>query len=69
MTEFLSQDEIDALLHGSDDVEPEKPQDEGGIKSFDFGSQERIVRGRMPTLELVDERFARHMRISLFNMM
>ena len=69
MTEFLTQDEIDALLHGADDVEPEEPQDVSGIKTFDFGSQERIVRGRMPTLELVDERFARHMRISLFNMM
>ena len=69
MTEFLSQEEIDALLHGADDVEPELPEDTTGIKSFDFGSQERIVRGRMPTLELVDERFARHMRISLFNMM
>ncbi len=69
MTEFLTQDEIDALLHGADDVEPEEPVDDGGIKLFDFGSQERIVRGRMPTLELADERFARHMRISLFNMM
>lgn len=69
MTEFLTQDEIDALLHGADDIEPEKVEDDGGIKVFDFGSQERIVRGRMPTLELVDERFARHMRISLFNMM
>ena len=64
MTEFLTQDEIDALLHGADDVEPEEPQDVSGIKTFDFGSQERIVRGRMPTLEWVDERFARHMRIS-----
>ena len=69
MTEFLTQDEIDALLHGADDVEPEKPKDDSGVKTYDFGSQERIVRGRMPTLELVDERFARHMRISLFNML
>ena len=69
MTDFLTQDEIDALLHGADDVEPEKVEEEAGVKAFDFGSQERIVRGRMPTLELVDERFARHMRISLFNMM
>ena len=70
MTEFLTQDEIDALLHGADDVEPDQFDDGGqGVKPFDFGSQERIVRGRMPTLELVDERFARHMRISLFNMM
>lgn len=69
MTDFLTQDEIDALLHGADDVEPEKVEEDEGIKAFDFGSQERIVRGRMPTLELVDERFARHMRISLLNMM
>ena len=70
MSEFLTQDEIDALLHGADEVEPDQPNvDANGVKVFDFGSQERIVRGRMPTLELVDERFARHMRISLFNMM
>lgn len=69
MTEFLTQEEIDALLHGTDDVKPETPVDDDGVKPFDFGSQERIVRGRMPTLELVDERFARHMRISLFNML
>ena len=69
MTEFLTQDEIDALLHGADEVEPENPVDDSGIKVYDFGSQERIVRGRMPTLYLVDESFARHMRISLFNMM
>lgn len=69
MTEFLTQEEIDALLHGAEDVAPENPVDDGGVKTFDFASQERIVRGRMPTLELVDERFARHMRISLFNML
>ncbi|MFH7586161.1 flagellar motor switch protein FliM [Oceanimonas smirnovii] len=68
MSDLLSQDEIDALLHGADDVEEEELQ-EGDISSFDFSSQDRIVRGRMPTLEMVNERFARHMRISLFNMM
>ena len=36
---------------------------------FNFAMQDRIVRGRMPTLEMVNERFARHMRISIFNMM
>lgn len=70
MPEFLTQDEIDALLHEADDIKPESPDDDGsGVKPFDFGSQDRIVRGRMPTLELVDERFARHMRVSLFNML
>lgn len=71
MTDLLSQDEIDALLHGVDDVEEEEaaPAEAGQVAEFDFSSQDRIVRGRMPTLELVNERFARHMRISLFNMM
>ena len=68
MSDLLSQDEIDALLHGVDDVE-EDSGSAGGVSQFDFSSQDRIVRGRMPTLEMVNERFARHMRISLFNMM
>lgn len=72
MTDLLSQDEIDALLHGVDDVddvdEPIENDNEGAV-NFDFSSQDRIVRGRMPTLELINERFARHMRISLFNML
>lgn len=74
MTDLLSQDEIDALLHGVDDVEDEvevvgSDENVGSMKNFDFSSQDRIVRGRMPTLELINERFARHMRISLFNML
>ncbi len=74
MSDLLSQDEIDALLHGVDDVEEEDivedvVQSRDGTSDYDFSSQDRIVRGRMPTLEMVNERFARHMRISLFNMM
>lgn len=74
MTDLLSQDEIDALLHGVDEVEEEEVShaagdDDASTLDYDFSSQDRIVRGRMPTLELVNERFARHMRISLFNMM
>ncbi len=69
--DLLSQDEIDALLHGVDDgdVETEKDESEfsGEIRSYDFNSQEKIVRGRMPTLEMVNERLARYFRISLFN--
>jgi flagellar motor switch protein FliM len=73
VSDLLSQDEIDALLHGVDDVEEEEITEEfvetEGTTDYDFSSQDRIVRGRMPTLEMVNERFARHMRISLFNMM
>ncbi len=69
-TDILSQDEIDALLTGVDsgDVETDaEEEDNGELKNYDFTSQDRIVRGRMPTLEMVNERFARNFRISLFN--
>ena len=68
--DLLSQDEIDALLHGADE-KPEEDDDvgEGGVSSYDITSQERIVRGRMPTLEMINERFARYTRISLFNLL
>jgi flagellar motor switch protein FliM len=72
VSDLLSQDEIDALLHGVDDVEEEEVDSSERSSSaleYDFSSQDRIVRGRMPTLEIVNERFARHMRVSLFNMM
>ena len=70
MSDLLSQDEIDALLHGVGDVDIEEDSlDPGEARSYDFSSQDRIVRGRMPSLEMVNERFARHMRISLFNML
>ncbi len=72
-TDLLSQEEIDALLHGMDsgdvDTEPDVLARDGVARSFDFTNQERIVRGRMPTLEMVNERFARLMRISLFNLL
>lgn len=73
MSDLLSQAEIDALLSGvSDDtieteVTIEEIYNRGGVREYDFASQERIVRGRMPTLEMVNERFARFIRTSLFN--
>ncbi len=73
MNDLLSQDEIDALLHGvtGGDIETEPDEDlpEGHVSSYDFTSQDRIVRGRMPTLEMINERFARYFRISIFNML
>lgn len=71
-TDFLSQDEVDALLKGvtgeTDQAETSE-DDEAGARSYNLGTQERIVRGRMPTLELINERFARYLRIGLFNFM
>jgi flagellar motor switch protein FliM len=67
--DILSQDEVDALLRGvsGDTEEPSAEEDApGGVRAYDIGRQERIVRGRMPTLELINERFARLLRISLY---
>ncbi len=67
---FLSQDEIDALLEGVTGESQKLAKDEapqGAIRSYDLSSQERIVRGRMPTMEVINERFARNLRVGLFN--
>lgn len=71
MQDLLSQEEIDALLHGVDDgdVDVDDEADAELAKSYDLTSQDRIVRGRMPTLEMINERFARYTRISLFNLL
>ena len=72
-TDILSQDEVDALLHGVDDgaVDTDAADDlfEGEPRPFDFNNQERIIRGRLPTLEMINERFARYFRVSFFNML
>ena len=71
-TDILSQDEVDALLGGVDDGAIDTSSDEefdGEAKAFDFNNQERIIRGRLPTLEMINERFARYFRVSFFNML
>ncbi len=68
--QILSQDEVDALLQGITGESQKLEQEElpeGGIRVYDIASQERIVRGRMPTMEIIGERFARNIRIGLFN--
>lgn len=72
VNDLLSQDEIDALLHGvsSDEIDTDDDDlDSAAARSYDFSSQDRIVRGRMPTLEMINERYARLFRISLFNLL
>lgn len=67
--DILSQDEVDALLKGVTG-EPEEEvgsEDVAGVRPYNIAKQERIVRGRMPGLELINERFARLLRIGLFN--
>jgi len=67
--DFLSQDEVDALLRSATGEQDEEKQveDTSGVRTYDLATQERIVRGRMPTLEIINERFTRLLRIGLFN--
>lgn len=68
--QILSQDEVDALLQGITGESQKLEQEEAsavGVRDYDLSSQERIVRGRMPTMEVINERFARNVRIGLFN--
>ena len=66
---FLSQEEVDALLKGvtGDSDDSASLEDTSGVRPYKLATQERIVRGRMPTLEIINERFARLLRIGLFN--
>ncbi|MFN3397468.1 MAG: flagellar motor switch protein FliM, partial [Sulfurimicrobium sp.] len=67
--DILSQDEVDALLKGVTGEPDEEAGSEevAGVRPYNIAKQERIVRGRMPGLELINERFARLLRIGLFN--
>ncbi len=69
--EFLSQDEVDALLKGVSGESDDEPQEQEvkGVRTYNLATQERIVRGRMPTMELINERFARLLRIAMFNLL
>lgn len=67
---FLSQEEVDALLEGvtgESQKLAEEVHEYGEVRAYNISSQERIVRGRMPTMEIVNERFARNLRVGLFN--
>ncbi|MYM76230.1 flagellar motor switch protein FliM [Duganella sp. FT109W] len=66
---FLSQEEVDALLKGvnGDQDDVAAAEDVAGVRNYNLATQERIVRGRMPTLEIINERFARLLRVGLFN--
>lgn len=68
---FLSRDEVDALMKGvsgeTDAPVAAAPVDDGGARPYDLKTQERVIRGRMHTLEIINERFARQLRTALFN--
>jgi flagellar motor switch protein FliM len=73
MSDLLTQDEIDALLTGVEGGDVATGSDEpvpvDAAMSYDFTQQDRIVRGRLPTLEMVNDRFTRFFRTGVFNVL
>lgn len=79
MAQVLSQDEVDALLNAVNDdavggdsgseVEGlgEAGESDANIQPYDLTNQDRVIRGRMPILEIIYERFIRQFRVSLSN--
>ncbi|HRQ04886.1 MAG TPA: flagellar motor switch protein FliM [Nitrosomonas halophila] len=72
---FLTQDEVDALLnHDSvnkqqQDANDDNPSDKSGVRPYNMATQERIVRGRMPSYEIINARFARFLQLGIYNFM
>ena len=69
---ILSQAEIDALLNGDSEVKDEPTASVSGesdIRPYDPNTQRRVVRERLQALEIINERFARHFRMGLFNLL
>lgn len=74
MSSILTQEEVDALLRGISGGEIETaatdaPLDPTQVHAYDLTSQDRIIRGRMPTLEMTNEKFARMFRTNLSAML
>ncbi len=73
MSKILDQDEVDALLRGlsGGEIEAESDilEDDSGVVVFDLSNQDRIIRGRMPVLEIINDRFARLASNALANAM
>lgn len=71
--DLLSQDEIDALLKGVSGEEESHPASGSGGKSrirpYDPATQHRVIRERLHALDIINERFARHFRTGLFNLL
>lgn len=69
--DLLSQEEIDALLKGVTGEDESQASDSAGqlrVRPYDPATQRRVIRGRLPAMEIINERFARRFRMALFNL-
>jgi flagellar motor switch protein FliM len=70
MGNILSQDEVDSLLSGISEGKVETqtaiPEKDEGISVYDFRKQGGPVNLRMPTLDMINERFVGFLKADLF---
>lgn len=67
--DLLSQEEIDALLHGADaGAEAGDASSAPQMRPYDPATQQRVIRERLHSMDIINERFARHFRVGLFNL-
>jgi flagellar motor switch protein FliM len=73
MEHVLSKEEVDALLRGVSEgqieTETDAPEEVSGVVPYDLTSQEKIVRGRLPTLDIINQMFSRLFRNSFSSLM
>lgn len=69
MDKVLSQEEIDALMKGMDsgavDTAPKEELPASGVTTYNFGTHERVVRGRMAALDIIHDRFIKLLAVTL----
>lgn len=69
MAEVLTQEEIDALLNSADEIDVEQASVPDSVQPYDFVMQDKVSRAGMPNLEVLNERFSRSLRTSMFSLM
>tara|TARA_B100001079_G_scaffold259197_1_gene258122 strand:+ start:279 stop:1259 length:981 start_codon:yes stop_codon:yes gene_type:complete len=73
MGEVLSQGEVDALLRGVSEgeveTESDQPEEVSGVTPYDLTSQEKNIRGRLPTLDIINQMFSSLFRNTFSSML
>ncbi len=73
MGEILSQGEVDALLRGVSEgeveTESDQPEEVSGVTPYDLTSQEKNIRGRLPTLDIINQMFSSLFRNTFSSML
>jgi len=71
LNQILTQNEVDTLINGLNDglidTEVKGQRDPAGWQAFDFTNQTKVIKGELPTLSLINEKFTKLLRSTLSN--